>query len=191
MEEILVKKFFGTNLYGLDYNTTTELYKEYFEKNKCSLGLKCNAVDSGIMEIKKRDIVKRPGFNMPVNRVVVLNLSERDLKEFLKAITKFDALECLDLSNNEIPSIREEISLLQVLRRVDLSYNKLDNLPSGIEISPMWDLNLRGNNFSELPECLIMMGYLNSLDVRENPIRDNDPVLEELISMGCEILYDS
>ena len=165
-----VRNFYGNQLYAPDFVAISKLYSDY------KIGKRYKAIDEQVLEINER-------------RIVSLNLEDKNLTEFPKVITELDALVYLDLSINGISSIPNDIIYLEKLQELNISYNKLKHLPIAIREVPLESLNLRGNDFSRIPPCLIGMADLVNLDVRNNRIEKRDSTLHKLMRQRKDILF--
>ena len=86
-------------------------------------------------------------------RVIKLNLSEKNLTEIPPEVFLFSNIQVLDLWNNSLTEIPEDISQLTNLQYLSLNENKITKLPSSIgELKNLLMLNLGQNLLESLPE---------------------------------------
>ena len=85
------------------------------------------------------------------------------------------------------------IDTLTSLTNVDLSYNQITQLPETLgNIPSMKELLLASNVLTKLPESMSQLTSLERLDIEDNSEElklDDCPLLQQLQSNGCEVVY--
>eukprot|EP00051_Salpingoeca_urceolata_P032129 m.14405 g.14405 ORF g.14405 m.14405 type:complete len:288 (+) comp4792_c0_seq2:848-1711(+) len=90
-----------------------------------------------------------------VSMQVDVDLSDRGLALFPRAVLTSSFLHFLDLSNNSIPSLPDEIMSLTHLAHLNLSQNLLDTLPKLFHnLKSLVRLDLGRNQFQAIPDQL-------------------------------------
>ncbi|TMW61824.1 hypothetical protein Poli38472_010887 [Pythium oligandrum] len=93
----------------------------------------------------------------------------------ISAVDQISA-QTIDLSHNEITSFSGRITDTLIL---DLSYNQLAQFTLSPQIDTVKILHLRGNNLTTLPSGLYRQRALQVLDLRDNPIKNYLPSIQE------------
>lgn len=119
---------------------------------------------------------KKPGMTLEKELDKCLKESCVPEDKRFKIISDFN--KCGDLSCNNIfdeynPPSKDFWEILGVLalKHIDLSNNKLQSLPIGFQTNAI-SVNLKTNDFKELPRRLTNNPYLKELNVQDNPLRD-------------------
>lgn len=103
--------------------------------------------------------------------VRILNLTDKNLKEFPPEILQLTNLKILNLYNNDIQRLPDDIDKLQKLERLELMKNDLDYLPQSIiNLKKLKRLNVAYNSLYEadvqfikdaLPETQVITTIIN------------------------------
>jgi Leucine-rich repeat (LRR) protein len=97
----------------------------------------------------------------------------RNLKELPKSIGRLQRLGMLLVNENGIESIPSMIGNLKNLRRLVLEGNRLNDLPPTFSELKVIELNLKGNLFKEVPDEVLGMQNLITLNLAFNQIQFN------------------
>lgn len=102
----------------------------------------------------------------------------------------FISLQKLSISGGNLITINQSIGDLKSLKKLSIPYQKLKNLPSSLsKLTELVELNLNGNNLSELPN-LGNMKNLQKIELRNNKLEklpvgiDNLQSLKDLYVTG-------
>ncbi len=110
-------------------------------------------------------------------RVFLLDLSKKNLKEIPKAIGHFKNLEALILSDNHISEIGNSLSHLKKLQAIELNNNLIKEVDFTIFKNSKYTLQeiyLRNNQLSSIHDQINQLTELDILDLGENSIRSID-----------------
>ncbi len=111
-----------------------------------------------------------------------LNVGDNPLGQLAAADA---AIEELRAEHAELASLA--IDGLRGLHELSLRNNRLAALPASIgSLARLCTLDLRGNQFDELPDTLLELP-LTKLDLRWNPLRGRPRWLDELARRGCRV----
>ncbi|MHA2009671.1 MAG: leucine-rich repeat domain-containing protein [Promethearchaeota archaeon] len=109
------------------------------------------------------------GFHSKGNKIDVISIFDRNLKEFPMEVLELDELTVLNLAGNGIKTIPKEIKKLCSLKTLNIAHNGMDEFPRSIcEVSSLEYLNLQLNRLKEIPECLGKLRNLKHLYLNEN-----------------------
>jgi internalin A len=118
------------------------------------------------------------------DKVSVLDLSGKGLKELPSEIGQLIHLNELYLSSNELRTLPSEIGQLVCLNELDISNNQLINLPSEIgNLSCLKKLDLRNNQLTNLNSKIGNLYHLEQLDLRSNNLSSLPPEIGNLVHL--------
>ena len=99
-----------------------------------------------------------------------LDLSNQELSLIPDTVFSLDFLKTLDLSNNQLTSVEQKIDGLKQLTELKLSFNNLVRLPEGILRLPILNtIDLRGNHFEG--EFAFLNEYNGEFSVIRNKLK--------------------
>ena len=127
-------------------------------------------------------------------QVMKLDLQYNDLSAIPSCMLELPSLVDLNLSNNKLVSLPELSEWSSQLTVLDLSHNWLTTIPGEPLAPSIRTLNLAGNDFSTVPQCVCNFITLRSLDLSDNNRISSLPLLmgklKELNSLNLKGLKD-
>jgi len=125
-----------------------------------------------IIEISKKDIKEIPEKIFECINLKKLNLSSNLIKTIPKEIENLIYLEELYLDRNLITELPEEIGNLKNLKKIILSNNKIKNLPNNFyNLENLEILNLMCNELEYISDDINKLKKLEYLYLRNNKLR--------------------
>ncbi len=127
------------------------------------LATELNQLNSNILalDLSNKQLDSFPRAILEHPQLKVLLLSDNQLDSLPAAFGNLAALQLLDLSSNRLTSVPVAFGELKNLKFLDLSFNQLTNIPEALgNLTSLEYLSLHVNELKNLPEAL---GNLNSL----------------------------
>lgn len=94
---------------------------------------------------------------------LIVDLSNKSLRELPHDIHEYTNLITLNLSNNKFTNLPESLAVLKDVTTLDISYNPLTKIPAWVwMLKGLKKLNISGLNIKELP---VEIGNLKSLEI--------------------------
>ena len=105
------------------------------------------------------------------DRVHVLHLKKKKLKEFPMEVLQFKNLNVLVLSNNKLREVPDELAELEYLQELSFGKNKLRIFPASIcKLIHLKRLNLSENFIEAIPKEIGQLKELEVLDLWSNEL---------------------
>jgi len=125
-------------------------------------------IDLGMQPVftKLKEALKNP------EKVIVLDLGDKELTTFPTEIQKFVNLQKLSLYQNKIKELPEWIGDFERLQWIDVYDNALKELPQSFnKLSHLWYLDLGDNGFKTIPEVVYQLTELRHLYLYGNHLK--------------------
>jgi Leucine-rich repeat (LRR) protein len=117
-------------------------------------------------------------------KLIVLDLSNSDLKQLPAELEQLSDLQELNLSYNQLIQFPSELGQLTHLQRLDLRGNQLRELPAELEqLTNLQELYLNNNLLYELPAQLGQLIHLQELHVNNNQLHELPSQLGQLTNL--------
>ncbi|XP_064808985.1 leucine-rich repeat-containing protein 18-like [Oncorhynchus masou masou] len=176
------------------------------------LALKLTVDGKRRLDLSNMELTTFPKCILKLCDVDELDLSRNLLKKIPDSIAKFVNLCFLDLHSNQLDQVPEaigclrnlyslnlcnnclstvglpnEIGLLRKLRSLNLGMNVLESIPSSIAaLKELRHLGLFNNQLTRVPECLRNLPYLETVNLKCNPIPlEDDKGIDPIQRVEC------
>ncbi len=125
-----------------------------------------------IQRLKEAENIWQEAINdRPLNTILRLDLSERQLHAIPETIGQLVNLEQLYLNNNHLNTLPPSIGQLSNLRDLVINGNDLDSLPPSLSrLTALEFLELSHNELEKLPDSFGQLNSLRKLNARHNRI---------------------